>query len=238
MLRDPAETPENPLFPDSRRQVPSAGLLIDVFFCWEISETGKCWANPTFWSQKQREMTSFFLAKTGPVPGGQNPEKNHIAFLAGNCNCPLLQAQPAPENILRFSWNSSPRNRGNIGPYIWLMGSHWWGTSILFTKTSLLLYSNRVSLWCFTIMIENIEIVSISGLNWTFLVVYPLGMILYRFSINIPILRLKITDLLSLNASLHVYNKCSLYRSTYSRVTQICRQVRTDATCCMVTIYA
>lgn len=123
MLRDPAETPENPLFPDSRRQVPSAGLLIDVFFCWEISETGKCWANPTFWSQKQREMTSFFLAKTGPVPGGQNPEKNHIAFLAGNCNCPLLQAQPAPENILRFSWNSSPRNRGNIGPYIWLMGS-------------------------------------------------------------------------------------------------------------------
>lgn len=183
------------------------------------------------------EKPHFFVPKTAwndhffypSFSGVQKSPKIHIAFLAGNCNCPLLQAQPAPEKILRFSWDSSPRNRGNIGPYIWLMGSrvtNWWGTSILFTSTSFLLYSNRVSLWCFTIMIENIEIVSISGLNWTFLVVYPLGMILYRFSINIPILRLKITDLLSLNASLHVYNKCSLYRSVYSRVTQICSLVR------------
>jgi hypothetical protein len=66
----------------------------------------------------------------------------------------------------------------------------------------------------------------ISCVNWTFLVVYPLGSYYSLAIVIYPILRLKITDLLSLNASLHVYNKCSLYRSVYSRVTQICSLVR------------
>lgn len=182
-----------------------------------------------FFVPKTAWIITLFFSENRPPKGGA---KNHIAFLAGNRNFRDFDAWKVRLDFLRFSGFFAPRGPGEIwGPIFGLRGQRWriaWNSR--FSLRILLFFCILIGFHCDVINHDREHRKHIKclilHLKLHLFSRYPYGMMIIVYCYNYPILRLKITDLLSLKDSRGLYNKCSLYNSLYSRIAQICSLVR------------